>query len=157
MRATVYTGDPSQTEKIKDIPGIWAEYAPRTNLVWLLFLLKNLLKNRKPEAVATVPPAQPQRRALAPCSPNRKTTSRAPDSAKPAKTKEHAGAGALVKEHQSKGLQSKIAKLKQVLEGRMETVLDLLDLEHGHEDMCCAADLVAYAMDSQWLVEEDFF
>jgi serine/threonine-protein kinase haspin len=39
----------------------------------------------------------------------------------------------------------------------METVLNLLDLEHGHEDMCCAADLVAYAMDSQWLVEQDFF
>ncbi|CAI7601153.1 unnamed protein product [Penicillium pancosmium] len=157
MRATVYTGDPSQTEKIKDIPGIWAEYAPRTNLVWLLFLLKSLLKNRKPEAVAAVPPTQPQRQALAPCSPNRKTTSRASDSAKPAKKQEHAGTGALVKEHQSKGLQSKIAKLKQVLEGRMETVVDLLDLEHGHEDMCCAADLVAYAMDSQWLVEEDFF
>lgn len=155
MRATLYTGEPSQTEKTPDIPGIWAEYAPRTNLVWLLFLLKNLLKNRKPEPVT--PPVQPQRQALAPCSPNRKTISRAPDNGKPTKTQQQAGTGTLIKEQQSKGLQAKISKLKQVLEDRLQTVLGLLDLEHGHEDMCCAADLVAYAMDSQWLVEQDFF
>ncbi|KAJ5090212.1 hypothetical protein N7532_008896 [Penicillium argentinense] len=150
MRATLYTGEPSQTQKTPDIPGIWAEYAPRTNLVWLLFLLKNLLKNRKPEP--TKQPAQPQRQALAPCSPNRKTTNQFGS----AKTKASGDADVVMKERQNKGLSSKIAQLKQTLEDRLLNVLELLDMEHGDEDMCCAADLVAYAMHLQWLTVEDF-
>ncbi|GMG11066.1 unnamed protein product [Aspergillus oryzae var. brunneus] len=50
-----------------------------------------------------------------------------------------------------------VSQLKTTLEDRLRAVLDLLHLEHGHEDMCCAADLVAYAIDSQWLDEKDFF
>lgn len=136
MRATLYSGNPSETEKLPNIPGIWAEYAPRTNLVWLLFLLQSLFKNRKPET-------QPQRKALAPCSPNTKTI------------KSHSGDS--IKEHRAKDLQAGTSRLKKTLEDRLNAVLGLLDLETGHEDMCCAADLVAYAMDSQWLGEEDFF
>ncbi|KAJ5653144.1 hypothetical protein N7490_000147 [Penicillium lividum] len=153
MRATLYTGNPTETEKTPDIPGIWADYAPRTNLVWLLFILKNLLKNRKPE----VPPpaAQPQRKALAPCSPNR-TMERQQVTGKTTKHKDQSVTGGM-KERQTKDLQTCIAQLKQTLEDRLKDVLNLLDLEHGHEDMCCAADLVAYAMDSQWLAEQDFF
>lgn len=147
MRATLYTGCPIETEKVADIPGIWAEYSPRTNLVWLLFLLQSLFKNRKPEALFV----QPQRKALAPCSPNRMTPK--PETSK---GKDQNMAGSL-KERQSKDVQASISRLKQALEGRLKAVLELLDLEHGHEDMCCAADLVAYAMDSRWLSEQDFF
>ncbi|KAJ6096666.1 hypothetical protein N7486_007412 [Penicillium sp. IBT 16267x] len=155
MRATVYTGNPSETEKTPNIPGIWAEYAPRTNLVWLLFILKNLLKNRKPEAPQ--PPAvQPQRKALAPCSPNR-AMERQSATGKTTKHKDQTVTGTVIKERQTKDLQTRVAQLKQTLENRLNSVLNLLDLEHGHEDMCCAADLVAYAMDSQWLAEQDFF
>lgn len=64
---------------------------------------------------------------------------------------------ALLKERHSKDLSMQVVQLKQTLEDRLNSVLELLDLEHGHEDMCCAADLVAYAMDSQWLAEQDFF
>jgi serine/threonine-protein kinase haspin len=135
MRATLYSGNPAETEKLPDIPGIWAEYSPRTNLVWLLFLLQSLFKNRKTES-------QPQRKALAPCSPNMKTMKPSGDS---------------LKKDKPKHLQGGIARLKSTLEDRLNSVLGLLDLETGHEDMCCAADLVAYAMDSQWLGEEDFF
>ncbi|KAJ5772900.1 hypothetical protein N7457_007796 [Penicillium paradoxum] len=148
MRATLYTGIPTATEKVPDIPGIWAEYSPRTNLVWLLFLLQSLFKNRKPEPSA----AQPQRRALAPCSPNMKMTS-----SETPKGKERTMNGSVVSERQTKDIQAGISRLQQTLENRLKDVLKLLDLEHGHEDMCCAADLVAYAMDSQWLGEEDFF
>ncbi|KAJ5584208.1 uncharacterized protein N7459_004008 [Penicillium hispanicum] len=156
MRATLYTGIPLETEKTPDIPGIWAEYAPRTNLVWLLFILKNLLKNRKPEPQAIQPAPQPQRRALAPCSPNR-SMERQPAKGKSLNTKDHDAAGALMKQKQSNDLHTRVAHLKQTLEDRLKAVLGLLDLENGHEDMCCAADLVAYAMDSQWLAEQDFF
>lgn len=76
---------------------------------------------------------------------------------KPAKAKDHDATGSLMKERHSKTMFMQIAQLKQTLEDRLNAVLDLLDLEHGHEDMCCAADLVAYAMDSQWLAEQDFF
>jgi serine/threonine-protein kinase haspin len=135
MRATLYSGNPTETEKVPDIPGIWAEYAPRTNLVWLLFLLQTLFKNRKADS-------QPQRKALAPCSPNMKAMKSSNNS---------------LKEQKPNHLQGGIARLKNTLEERLNSVLGLLDLETGHEDMCCAADLVAYAMDSQWLGEEDFF
>ncbi|KAE8146675.1 hypothetical protein BDV25DRAFT_162025 [Aspergillus avenaceus] len=142
MRATLYHGNPVQTEKSPDIPGIWAEYAPRTNLVWLLFLLKSLLKNRKPEA-----PQPSQRQPLAPCSPNKEV-------------KQATKSGKKDKLHQSQAIattQKQISQLKDTLEERLRAVLGLLDLDHGHEDMCCAADLVAYAIDSQWLDETDFF
>lgn len=144
MRATLYTGNPSDTEKPADIPGIWAEYAPRTNLVWLLFLLKSLLKNKKPEPL----PSKPARQALAPCTPN-KTIKQAGKSSKK-DGKPRSGALAI-------GSQDKVSQLKDTLGKRLAAVLELLDLKHGHEDMCCAADLVAYAMDSQWLDERDFF
>ncbi|EAW25120.1 uncharacterized protein NFIA_106080 [Aspergillus fischeri NRRL 181] len=147
MRAEVYTGNPVDTEKTPDIPGIWAEYAPRTNLIWLLFILKNLLKNRKSEPskpAATRPP-------LAPCSPNKNIeTKQAKKSGEKAKKP-------LLGQIQVTEADKRVADLKKSLEDRLKSVLDLLDLEHGHKDMCCAADLVAYAIDSQWLSEDDFF
>ncbi|OOQ86108.1 hypothetical protein PEBR_24385 [Penicillium brasilianum] len=154
MRATLYTGIPTETEKTPDLPGIWAEYAPRTNLVWLLFLLKNLLRNRKAEP--TQPTSKPERKALAGCSTNRALMS--PQSnGKALKAKDINSEGDLLRKRQAKDIQSGIFQLKQTLEDRLQCVVDLLDLENGHEDMCCAADLVAYAIDSQWLAEQDFF
>lgn len=146
MRAELYTGNPSAIEKTPDIDGIWAEYAPRTNLVWLLFLLKNLLKNRKPE-----PCPAPQRKPLAPCSPNRSTAG----SKKGKNTK--SSEKPLTKQVQANEPQKHVAHLKKTLDGRLDSILELLNLENGSEDMCCAADLVAYAIDSRWLEEQDFF
>ncbi|KAJ5155240.1 hypothetical protein N7492_008043 [Penicillium capsulatum] len=154
MRATLYTGNPAETQKTEDIPGIWTEYAPRTNLVWLLFILKNLLKNRKPEPAQQH--IQATRNPLAPCSPNRKLDKQSKET-KSAKTHSGDSDSALVKDRYSKDLHARAAQLKQTMENRLLAVLKLLDFEHGHEDMCCAADLVAYAMDSGWLAEQDFF
>ncbi|KJK65434.1 ALK1 like protein [Aspergillus parasiticus SU-1] len=143
MRSQLYNGNPLETEKTPDIPGIWAEYAPRTNLVWLLFLLKSLLKNRKPE-VSLPAPRQP----LAPCSSNKGLKRQTNKSTKTDKVNTVKTAEDTLKQ---------VSQLKNTLEDRLRAVLDLLNLEHGHEDMCCAADLVAYAIDSQWLDEKDFF
>lgn len=142
MRAEVYTGNPTATEKTPDVDGIWGEYAPRTNLIWLLFLLKSLLKNRKTPSC--------QRKPLAACSSNQNVSKKR---GRPKKGAEKA----LVKQTSSGEEYNHVTQLKETLEKRLTTVLDLLDLDHGHEDMCCAADLVAYAIDSQWLDEEDFF
>ncbi|KAE8392385.1 hypothetical protein BDV23DRAFT_181544 [Aspergillus alliaceus] len=142
MRAELYNGNPLENEKMPDIPGIWAEYAPGTNLVWLLFLLKTLLKNRKAD-VSLPAPRQP----LSQCSPN-KTLKKPTKSAK--KDMPHTI-------HTTADAPKQVSQLKATLEDRLNAVLDLLHLEHGHEDMCCAADLVAYAIDSQWLDERDFF
>ncbi|PYH40765.1 uncharacterized protein BP01DRAFT_350669 [Aspergillus saccharolyticus JOP 1030-1] len=144
MRAELYHGDSRQTGKCPDIPGIWAEYAPRTNLVWLLFLLKSLLKNKKSECSSPPAPREP----LAPRSLNKgvKLTSASNNKlAKPQTLPTVTSA------------QTTVSDLRQTLEERLTAVLELLDLDHGHEDMCCAADLVAYAIDSHWLDEEDFF
>ncbi|GAB1212322.1 hypothetical protein ATERTT37_001460 [Aspergillus terreus] len=134
MRAQLYHGNPLETAKTRDIPGIWEGYAPRTNLIWLLFLLKTLLKNRK----AGVSERQP----LSLCSPNKqpKMTETSKSGCKDLETQE-----------------TKVANLKKDLEDRLNEVLRLLDLEDGHQDICCAADLVAFAIDTNWLDERDFF
>lgn len=156
MRAGVYKGKPLDTEPTPDIPGIWAEYSPRTNLIWLLFLLKNLLKNRQPEqSLRQSPPSQRQtpRKPLAPCSPN-------PRQASHKHPKEGGNPHAAEKSIRPTGINSEallqVSLFKKVLEERLVSVLELLDLEHGHEEMCCAADLVAYAIDEGWLDEKDF-
>ncbi|KAL4970742.1 uncharacterized protein BDV14DRAFT_1216 [Aspergillus stella-maris] len=140
MRAQLYKGNPVDTEKTPDVPGIWAEYAPRTNLIWLRFLLKMLLNNRKPEA--------PEPAGLTPCSPS-KDIRRAPGSGKKHTVTDTIQPGLDVRNN--------VSQLKRTLEDRLNAVLELLDLEYGHQDMCCAADLVAFAIDAQWLDEKDFF
>ena len=167
MRAQVYTGTPLDTEHTSDIPGIWTEYAPRTNLIWLLFLLKNLLKNRRPEpgSVVVQLPSQSPRKPLAPRSSNRRGSMRKPTWQKQSEQ----NSKPLAVEPREQRQQAKYAGVngdeavlqvplfKKVLEERLLSVLELLNLEHGHEEMCCAADLVAYAIDEGWLDEKDFF
>ena len=144
MRAEVYTGNPTATEKTPDIDGIWAESAPRTNLIWLLFLLKNLLKNRKPQ------PSARGRKPLSTCSPNQNVANKNKrNTKKDAKT--------LPKQVHANEAKSHIAQLSKTLEERLQTALEYLDLENGDENMRSAADLVAYAINSQWLEEKDFF
>lgn len=172
MRGQVYKGNPLDDEKTPDIPGIWAEYTPKTNLIWLLFLLKNLLKHKQPEQHQ--PPSQPPpREPLTPRHANRNmkkpcTTSAKSDLKKKKKTISIAADTTHAEENKENGLgngqsqqqqqeQEQIAALKKTLSDRLSKVLELLDLKDGHEDMCCAADLVAYAIDSQWLDEKDFF
>lgn len=142
MRATLYTGQPLDDTKPPDVPGIWGEYAPRTNLVWLLFLLKNLLKNHKTENPA------PQRQPLAPRSSNKEV--------KQTSKSQKKGDSPLSSQAVSQ-VQSNVSHWQKTLQDRLNSVLGLLDLDRGHDDMCCAADLVAYAIDSQWLGEQDFF
>ncbi|KAL4955985.1 hypothetical protein BDW69DRAFT_103998 [Aspergillus filifer] len=146
MRAQLYKGNPMEKEISPVIPGIWAEYAPRTNLIWLRFLLKMLLNNRKPEAPEST--GQPLHQPLAPSSPS-KDIRRAPGSGK-----RHTVADTI---QPGLDVRNGISQLKRTLEDRLNAVLELLDLEYGHEDMCCAADLVAFAIDAQWLDEKDFF
>jgi serine/threonine-protein kinase haspin len=54
-------------------------------------------------------------------------------------------------------LSNLLASWEQKLDDRLNKILELLDLENGRDDMCCAADLVAYAIDQHWLSERDFF
>ncbi|KAJ6171416.1 hypothetical protein N7470_000483 [Penicillium chermesinum] len=111
---------------------------------------------QKPQARTLAATTTDNAQSSCPCSPN-KSMERVPTLGKSNKAKYSGEAGTLMKERQTKDLQAHVAGLRQTLEDRLKAVLELLDLEHGHEDMCCAADLVAYAMDSQWLAEEDFF
>ncbi|KAJ5477283.1 hypothetical protein N7539_007427 [Penicillium diatomitis] len=154
MRNTVYTGAPLAMEKYSTVAGIWKEYVPQTNLIWLLFLLKILLKNRKAEPSQVA--ALPERVALAPCSPNRVSTTPRLTS-KTCTSKKTEDQTDVAKKSRARDLHLQVSKLEQTLENRLKTVLDLLDLNNGHDDMCCAADLVAYALDSHWLAKEDFF
>lgn len=57
----------------------------------------------------------------------------------------------------SDGIGGMLMSFQKTIDDRLNKVLQVLDLEHGREDMCCAADLVAYAIDQAWLDERDFF
>jgi serine/threonine-protein kinase haspin len=145
-------GSPLVQTQPPSIPGIWSEYTPKTNLIWLFFLLKTMLKNKKPEHHPYQPPRHSSRDPLQPC-PTSRTNIQKPRSlsSKPSSMDIIA-----LSENTKKQLEH-VGVFKQKLFDRLNKVLELLDLESGHEDMCCAADLVAYAIDSKWLSEEDFF
>lgn len=161
MRAQLYTGIPLTDEKPPVQPGIWAEYAPRTNLIWLLFILKMLVKqleNTDFMAQDNRPTAQ-TRLPLQPCAakanlqqPNHiEATTEMPSKEFKPKIVESEGSFC-----ESDRLPEALQKLQPILHDRLSKVLDILDLEHGRDDMCCAADLVAYAIDQRWLDERDF-
>ena len=162
MRTAVYeTVLPSNVEKKPSdiVPGIWSEYAPRTNIVWLLFLLKSLLKNRKPDLV--FPPdlqTEQKGKGREPLAPRSVNSYRRMDNDIEAagivkatlQRSTHTAAGSVEPIFQ-------VSVFKKALEERMLSVLELLDLDHGSPDMCCAADLVVCAIDKGWLDEKDFF
>lgn len=43
MRAQIYKGEALDPDQAPNCPKRWAEYHPKTNLIWLGFLLENLL------------------------------------------------------------------------------------------------------------------
>jgi serine/threonine-protein kinase haspin len=51
---------------------------------------------------------------------------------------------------------SHISELESRLSEQLQIVLEILDLKDGDDSMLCAGDLVAFAIDSQWLEEKDF-
>lgn len=158
MRGEVYKGDPLDQEKPEDIPGIWSDYTPRTNLIWLLFLLKNLLKHRKDNQEKQ--PQALRRQPLGVTSGNVNKNIKPKSTANSESGKKKTKVPAAESRSEKQGTNNKeepSKKVEQTLYSRLDRTLELLDLEHGHEDMCCAADLVAYAIDSEWLDEKDFF
>jgi serine/threonine-protein kinase haspin len=180
MRSFVYTGNPLDETRPPVITGIWSEFIPKTNLIWLLFILKMLLKSRLPEPVSvsstkysptfTSPHKRPP---LTACPSKGNIKKSVSDSTKKEQAiKENPAAipalhsilqsrqHHLLKQtpqHIDEQLERDFSVLQHDLSKRLNTVLDLLDLEHGRDDMCCAADLVAYAIDVGWLDQRDFF
>lgn len=151
MRAQLYTGLPLTEEKPPSIPGIWTEYAPKTNLIWLLFILKMLVKQIEQNDY-TLHHNTPQNQT-------RKPLQSCPDKA----NIQQQSIGSQAKTSVSSismaenNLGEALTKLQTTLIDRLSKILEILDLEHGRDDMCCAADLVAYAIDQRWLDESDFF
>ncbi|CRG83141.1 Putative serine/threonine-protein kinase haspin homolog [Talaromyces islandicus] len=145
MRSQLYNGNSQVSEKPPNIPGIWAEYAPKTNLIWLLFILKNMMKNIQLEDFTK----QGSKKPLQPCK--RKAnqqidSSTSRDCSKPKSKTASSGA-----------IGGMLMSFQKTINDRLNKILQVLDLEHGREDMCCAADLVAYAIDQGWLDGRDFF
>jgi serine/threonine-protein kinase haspin len=176
MRGFVYTGNALDETIPPVISGIWSEFTPKTNLIWLLFILKTLRKDKALNPVFTpsrtaYPPiamigSPAKRTPLTPCLSKgniRKVALVKPKSEcsdpkleKPnvqTKADPRSKSASLADEQ----LERIYSTLEQDLSRRLDTVLELLDLEHGREDMCCAADLVAFAMDMGWLDQHDFF
>lgn len=145
MRSQLYNGDSQVSEKPRNIPGIWAEYAPKTNLIWLLFILKNMMKKVQLEDFT-------KQGSRKPLQPSQQKVNQQIDSSKKidcCKPKSKAAS--------SDGVGGILMSFQKTINGRLNNILQVLDLEHGREDMCCAADLVAYAIDQGWLEERDFF
>ncbi|EED14939.1 conserved hypothetical protein [Talaromyces stipitatus ATCC 10500] len=155
MRAQLYTGVPLAEENPPNIPGIWAEYAPKTNLIWLLFILKMLVKHMKHKDYTLREDLleNQTRKPLQSC-PDRANIQQQDHSIKQPKTRTPESA---INTFDNDNLGKALTKLQITLTKRLNMVLEILDLEHGRDDMCCAADLVAYAIDQHWLDETDFF
>lgn len=136
------------SQKPPNIPGIWAEYAPKTNLIWLLFILKTMMKIVQLDDFDK-PAHHISRKPLQPCQ--HKVNQQLDSSAKLGCSKSK------LKTVSSDGIGSMLMSFQKTINDRLNKVLQVLDLEHGREDMCCSADLVAYAIDQGWLDERDFF
>ncbi|GAM40744.1 hypothetical protein TCE0_039r13331 [Talaromyces pinophilus] len=151
MRAQLYTGLPLTEEKPPAIPGIWADYAPKTNLIWLLFILKMLVKQieHKDYTLHNNIPQVQARQPLQSCPD--KANIQQQFNGSQTKTSE------LPINMIDVNLGEALTRLQRTLTDRLTIILEILDLEHGRDDMCCAADLVAYAIDQRWLNESDFF
>ncbi|KAH8704163.1 hypothetical protein BGW36DRAFT_313745 [Talaromyces proteolyticus] len=147
MRAQLYTGNSLTVEKPPKISGIWAEYAPKTNLLWLLFILKNLMKRMELKDYIE----QAEQKSREPLKPShQKANQQIEHSTEPTNAKSRP-------KNRNPAVGNVLMSLQNTLSGRLKDILEVLDIEHGREDMCCAADLVAYAIDQQWLDERDFF
>jgi serine/threonine-protein kinase haspin len=145
MRSQLYTGDSQVSEKPPNISGIWTEYAPKTNLIWLLFILKNMMKNIQLEDFT-------KQGSRKPLQPSQRKANQQIDS-----SMNRGGSKPKSKAASSDVIGNMLMSFQKKINDRLNKILQVLDLEHGREDMCCAADLVAYAIDQGWLDERDFF
>ncbi|EER37351.1 conserved hypothetical protein [Histoplasma capsulatum H143] len=164
----------------------WKDYNPRTNLIWLSFLLRMLLKKMKPAcAYRVAEQRQPQQRLpLTPRPANHKlqnnTTysnengdtvggagSPPPKSSKKAIRQVKTGVGINGDGDDGRKQLDPAAmscqqrpRHQQMLGGelaiRLQTTADMLSVESGIEDLHCAGDLVAFAIGAGWLNEGDF-
>ncbi|KAK2813341.1 hypothetical protein FQN50_000656 [Emmonsiellopsis sp. PD_5] len=157
MRAEVYHDDLLSPTCTPAIAGQWKAYNPRTNLVWLSFLLQMLLKKQTPLPV----PVHPEKRQpLGPRTTNNQINT--PLSGSPSKSSKgnHVGNGVSTLHSPSSSSSSETCKLVSQLEqdlfARLQTTQDMLSIESGIEELYCAGDLVAFAIGSQWLEERNF-
>ncbi|EEP78433.1 predicted protein [Uncinocarpus reesii 1704] len=130
MRREVYRDqDPGHS---RSEPWRWKESNPRTNLIWLSFVLTMLLSKGQTDGILPVPQSH-----LTPVSPRSTNTGN-----------EKQGEN----DDDTDSLDIQLELLD-----RLQTVLDVLNPEKEEEDvLLCAGDLVAFGIGSQWLVESDF-
>ncbi|EDN03471.1 predicted protein [Histoplasma mississippiense (nom. inval.)] len=187
MRSEIYHQDNllSSTQP-PSRPLQWKDYNPRTNLIWLSFLLRMLLKKMKPAcAFRVAEQRQPQQRLpLTPRPANHKlqnnTTyynengdtvggagSPPPKSSRKAIRQVKTGVGINGDGDDGRKQLDPAAMscqqrprhqqmLGEELAIRLQTTADMLSVESGIEDLHCAGDLVAFAIGAGWLIEGDF-
>ncbi|EAS37075.1 HASPIN protein kinase [Coccidioides immitis RS] len=126
----------------RDEPWRWKEFSPKTNLIWLSFILTMLLVKGSDHGILPTP-----REPLTALSVNANTLTPAQKGKSGAKAKS-------AKKNHLPGIDFQLELLD-----RLQTVLDVLDPEEQDEEcdiLSCAGDLVAFAIGSQWLSESDF-
>ncbi|KAK2740640.1 hypothetical protein FQN57_006009 [Myotisia sp. PD_48] len=121
-------------------PERWKTYNPRTNLVWLAFILATLLNKCRTKNLLP-----PRRQPL-----GERTANKNENKAKI--SKENRSESNLSQSAHSRTS----AELQHALFERLETVQDLLELEDEYETLSSSGDLVSIAIGSQWLEESDF-
>ncbi|WEW61743.1 protein kinase [Emydomyces testavorans] len=117
----------------------WKEFSPRTNLIWLSFILTMLLSKGSTNGILPMPrqPLTPRTvNSAVNGSENRKLDAKL----KPAE------------ENDLPGLDFQLELLS-----RLQTVLDVLEDQYEDaEALSCVGDLIAFAIGSQWLDESHF-
>lgn len=126
----------------RDEPWRWKEFCPRTNLLWLSFLLTMLLSKGQSRGILPEP-----RQPLTTRSVNCILGGGSDNSKLGGKLK-------ITEPNDLPGLDFQLDLLD-----RLQTVLDILnpDVEAGDKEILfCTTDLVAFAIGSRWLDESDF-
>ncbi|KKZ59989.1 hypothetical protein EMCG_00831 [[Emmonsia] crescens] len=170
MRSEVYHQDnllsPTQPPSR---PGQWKHYNPRTNLIWLSFLLQMLLEKHMPSCAYQQAMPEQQRQPLTPRPANHKLDNDSihqsdngdivscKSSKKKLQVKRGGGNdGRKLDAAKQQQQQQQQQLLQEELALRLRTTADMLSVESGIEDLYCAGDLVAFAIGSGWLGEGDF-
>ncbi|KAI1961054.1 hypothetical protein LOZ58_003540 [Ophidiomyces ophidiicola] len=139
MRAEVY----ENRDSTKSQGEPWKGFNPRTNLIWLSFLLTMLLT--KGQARGILPAS---RQALTPRCVNNTTIYNSKLGGK------EAGKSRATSKYELLELD-----FQRELLDRLQTILDILEPENLEEEgelLHCTGSLVAFAIGSQWLAESDF-
>lgn len=157
MRSQVYHQNPLNLQRDTIIPEKWKDYNPKTNVIWLRFILKMLLRKYNPEQLCKtiqrelyIPKQSANNSALMERSVNQQIKKNNRD------VEEKSGKESTMAMTPDTEAVSNVTTWNDGLLGRLEIVEEMLEFDRDDEKINSAGDLVTFAIGYGWLDERDF-